>query len=63
VRVPPITGATLFITYKKERDEGTGGGGTTVTPIPIFSATPIPIFTATPTPTFNPFISPTPFGG
>ena len=65
VRVPPVVGATLFITYKKARDEGTGGGGggATVTPIPIFSATPIPIFSVTPTPTFNPFISPTPFGG
>ena len=65
VRIPPITGATLFITYKKERDEGTGGGGggATVTPVPVFSATPIPIFSVTPTPTFNPFISPTPFGG
>jgi archaellin len=64
VKITPIVGAKLFITYKKVRDEGNGGGGgATVTPIPIFSATPIPIFTATPTPTFNPFISPTPFGG
>jgi hypothetical protein len=27
VRVAPVPGATLFITYKKERDEGSGGGG------------------------------------
>jgi hypothetical protein len=64
VRVPPVVGATLFITYKKARDEGSqgGGGGTpTPSPVPIFSATPG--VTATPTP--NPFISPTPtaFGG
>ena len=55
VRVPPVTGATLFITYKKERDEGSGGGGgATVTPIPIFSptpgVTPTPTATASPTP-------------
>jgi hypothetical protein len=56
VRVPPITGATLFITYKKERDEGSGGGGggATVTPIPIFSPTPTPGVTPTPTATASP---------
>ena len=27
VRIRPIVGAKLFITYKKERDEGSGGGG------------------------------------
>ena len=62
VRVPPITGATLFITFRKERDEGTGGGGgggASPTVIPIFSPTP----GVTPTPTPNPFISPTPGGG
>src|SRR5262245_341790 len=54
VRVPPITGATLFITYKKERDEGSGGGGG-VTPIPIFiSPTPGLTPTATPTATASP---------
>jgi hypothetical protein len=62
VRIRPIAGAKLFITYKKERDEGSGGGGggggsPTPTP-PIFSPTP----GATPTPTSNPFISPTPVG-
>jgi hypothetical protein len=57
VRIRPVVGAKLFITYRKERDEGSGGsggGGGTPTPIPTFSATP--------TPTPNPFISPTPVG-
>src|SRR6266567_1067385 len=61
VKIRPIVGAKLFITYKKERDEGSGGGGggggASPTVIPIFSPTP----GVTPTPTSNPFISPTPF--
>ncbi len=61
VKITPIVGAKLFITYKKERDEGSGGGGggggASPTVIPIFSPTP----GVTPTPTSNPFISPTPF--
>src|SRR5215471_1674984 len=43
VSVQPVVGAKLFITYRKERDEGSGGGGgggNTPSPIPIFSATP-----------------------
>jgi hypothetical protein len=58
VRVPPITGATLFITYRKELNdsEGGGGGGGGVTPIPIFS--PTPGVTATPTGTAFPFPTP-----
>src|SRR5215467_5549192 len=39
VKVSPITGATLFITYRKELNEGESGGGgagTSPTPIPIF---------------------------
>ena len=62
VRISPVLGAKLFITYKKERDEGSGGGGGgsgSPTPLPIFSPTP----GVTPSPTFNPFISPTPVGG
>ena len=62
VRISPVLGAKLFITYKKERDEGSGGGGGgggTPSPIPILSPTP----GVTPSPTFNPFISPTPVGG
>src|SRR3977135_2938542 len=42
VKITPIVGAKLFITYKKERDEGSGGGGGGASPtvIPIFSPTP-----------------------
>jgi len=61
VKIKPIVGAKLFITYKKERDEGSGGGGggggASPTVIPIFSPTP----GVTPTPTTTPFIFPTPF--
>jgi hypothetical protein len=60
VSVQPVVGAKLFISYKKERDEGSGGnggGGASPTAIPIFSPTP----GVTPTPTATPFIFPTPF--
>jgi hypothetical protein len=54
VTVQPVTGATLFISYRKESNEGGGGGGGGVTPIPIFSptpgVTPTPTATATATP-------------
>jgi hypothetical protein len=53
VRISPVVGAKLFITYKKERDEGSGGGngvGGTPSPIPIFSSTPA----VTPTPSLPP---------
>jgi len=59
VSVQPVVGAKLFITYRKERDEGTqgaGGGGASPTAIPIFSPTP----GVTPTPSATPFIFPTP---
>ena len=48
VTVAPITGATLFITYRKESNEGSGGngGGGGASP--------------TPNPTIFPFLSPTP---
>src|SRR6267154_308064 len=61
VKIRPIVGAKLFITCKKERDEGSGGGGGGASPtvIPIFSPTP----GVTPTPTATPFIFPTPFSG
>jgi hypothetical protein len=62
VSVQPVVGAKLFISYRKERDEGSGGGGgggASPTAIPIFSPTP----GVTPTPTATPFIFPTPFGG
>src|SRR6266436_8401267 len=52
VKITPIVGAKLFITYKKERDEGSGGGGGGASPtvIPIFSPTP----GVTPTPSATP---------
>jgi len=65
VRIRPVLGAKLFITYKKERDEGSGGGGGgggggTPSPFPIFSPTPTP--TASPTCTPGPpFFTPCPF--
>src|SRR5262249_50318740 len=52
VTVAPITGATLFITYRKESNEGTGGngggggGGGGGSPSP----TVFPFFFPTPTP-------------
>ena len=58
VSVQPVVGAKIFITYKKERDEGSGGGGggggASPTVIPIFSPTP----GVTPTPTVFPFPTP-----
>jgi hypothetical protein len=70
VTVAPVTGATLFITYRKESNQGGGGGGVnnvviftptpaaTVTPgataIPSIFPIPTPIATATATPTPTP---------
>ena len=56
VRIRPIPGATLFITYRKESNEGTGGGGGggMATPIPFISPTPPIFFSPTPTPTPTP---------
>ena len=56
VTVQPVTGATLFITYRKELNVGEGGAGISPTPIPIF-VSPTPGVTPTPTPTVP---SPTP---
>ena len=59
VSVQPVVGAKLFISYRKERDEGSGGGGGgggSPTPIPIFSPTP----GVTPTPSGTVFPFPTP---
>ncbi len=68
VKIKPIVGAKIFITYKKDRNEGSGGDGggggggggasptaIQITPIPVFSPTP----TATATATFTPFPLPT----
>ena len=59
VRVAPVMGATLFITYKKEPN---GSEEATPTPIPIVSPTPAGTATpgVTPIPTITPIISPTP---
>jgi len=63
VKIRPVVGAKLFITYKKERDEGSqggGGGGASPTAIPILTPTPTP--TASPTCTPGPpFFTPCPF--
>ena len=54
VTVAPVAGATLFISYRKESNEGGGGSGIIVfvSPTPAASATPtvfpIPTPTATP---------------
>ena len=58
VRIRPVVGAKLFISYKKDRDEGAGGrsDGGGGTPIPIVTPTP----GVTPTPTGTPFPFPTP---
>jgi hypothetical protein len=56
VRVAPVNGATLFITYKKELNEGSEEA--TPTPAPIASATPNG--TATPSATPSPTTTPTP---
>ena len=57
VRVPPVTGATLFITYRKELNDSEGGGGGGGTPIPIF-VSPTPGVTPTATPTAFPLPTP-----
>jgi hypothetical protein len=60
VTVSPVTNATLFITYKKEPNEGSGGGDNSnivflsPTPFPFISPTPFPIVTPTATPTSTP---------
>jgi hypothetical protein len=52
VTVTPVTGATFFITYKKESNEGGGASNN------IVSVSPTPGATATPS--IFPFLSPTP---
>jgi hypothetical protein len=62
VRVSPVPGATLLITYKKEPNEG-GGEETpppvVVSPTPSGTATPSATPTGTPTPSPLPSIFPT----
>jgi hypothetical protein len=63
-KVPPVAGATLFITYKKEPNEG--GEETTpivtVSPTPIVTVSPTPAGTPTPSATssITPSVTPTP---
>jgi hypothetical protein len=64
VKIPPVPGATLFITYKKEPNQGdetnlivTGSPTPAGTPAP--SATPTAIPTVTPTATAVPTLTPT----
>ena len=59
VRIAPVMGATLVVTYKKEPNEG--GGGEEATPIPIVSPTPAGSATPTGTPTPSPFPTPSIF--
>jgi hypothetical protein len=55
VRIRPVVGAKLFITYRKERDQGSGGGGGGGgTPIPVFSPTPGVTPSASPFPSITP---------
>jgi len=73
VKIKPIVGAKIFITYKKDRNEGSGGDGggggggggasptaIPITPIPVFSPTPTATATATLTPFPLPSITPRP---
>ena len=71
VKIPPVAGATLFITYKKEPNEGAEGtnlivNGSPPVGTPAPSATPkstsTPVVTPTPTPapTATPTSTPTP---
>jgi hypothetical protein len=57
VTVAPVTGATLFISYRKESNEGSGGGSNIV----FLSPTPPPFFSPTPGVTVTPTATPTPF--
>lgn len=60
VRIAPVPGATLLITYRKEPNEGSGQETTpspiVITPTPGGSVTP----TVTPFPTLTPIFTPTP---
>jgi len=59
VRIAPVIGAMLFITYKKEANEGGGSNAPTPTPLPI--ASPTPEGTATPTATPSATATASPF--
>jgi hypothetical protein len=67
-KVPPVAGATLFITYEKARNEGgeettltvTGSPTPAGTPAPSATPTSTPTVTPTPRPTSTPIATPTP---
>ena len=54
VTVAPVTGATLFITYRKDSNEGGNSGGIIVVGSPTPAPSIIPIVTPTPTATRTP---------
>ena len=54
VTVASVTGATLFITYRKESNEGGNSGGVIVFASPTPAPTIFPIVTPTPTATSTP---------
>jgi hypothetical protein len=58
VRVAPVMGATLLVTYKNEPNEGGVGEEATPTPIPIISPTPAGTATPSGTPTATPTSTP-----
>jgi hypothetical protein len=58
VKVPAVTGATLFITYKKEPNQGGDETNLIVNGSPTPAGTPAP--SATPTPTSIPTVTPAP---
>jgi hypothetical protein len=67
VKIPPVPGATLFITYKKEPNQGdetnlivTGSPTPAGTPAPSATPTVIPTVTPTPVPTLTPTPTPRP---
>ena len=58
VKVPPVAGATLLITYKKEPNQGGDETNLIVNGSPTPGGTPVP--SATPTPTSIPTVTPAP---
>ena len=67
VKIPPVAGATLLITYKKEPNQGdetnlivTGSPTPAGTPVPSATPTAIPTVTPTPAATATPTATPAP---
>ena len=56
VTVAPVAGATLFITFRKESNDGGNSGGVIVfvSPTPAATSTPFPFLSPTPTPSATP---------